>query len=88
MPKRNKCESDGQHDSSKITRKTATIQTMKAYRGVVKDGVIVLEGSKLPEGTVVTVTVSNGELVRATITSAFAPRRKTQKIRLRPTPTT
>ena len=49
---------------------------MKAYRGVVKDGVIVLERGKLPEGAIVTVTVGDGELVRATITSAFTPKKK------------
>lgn len=58
---------------------------MKAYRGVVKDGVIVLERGKLPEGAIVTVTVGDGELVRATITSAFTPRKK---VALRPNPTT
>ena len=61
---------------------------MKAYRGVVKDGVIILERGKLPEGAVVTVTVGDGELVRATITSAFMPKKKAARIPLRPTPTT
>ncbi len=61
---------------------------VKAYRGVVKDGVIVLERGKLPEGAVVTVTVGDGELVRATITSAFTPKKKPARIPLRPTPTT
>jgi hypothetical protein len=61
---------------------------MKAYRGVVKDGVIVLERGKLPEGAIVTVTVGDGELVRATITSAFAPRKKPIRIPLQPSPTT
>jgi hypothetical protein len=61
---------------------------MKAYRGVVKDGVIILERGKLPEGAIVTVTVGDGELVRATITSAFAPKKKPARIPLRPSPTT
>jgi hypothetical protein len=61
---------------------------MKAYRGVVKDGVIVLERGKLPEGAIVTVTVGDGELVRATITSAFTPKKKPARIPLRPSPTT
>ena len=61
---------------------------MKAYRGVVKDGVIVLERGKLPEGAIVTVTVGDGELVRATITNAFTPKKKPARIPLRPSPTT
>lgn len=61
---------------------------MKAYRGVVKDGVIILERGKLPEGAIVTVTVGDGELVRATITSAFTPKKKPARIPLRPSPTT
>jgi hypothetical protein len=61
---------------------------MKAYRGVVKDGVIVLERGKLPEGAIVTVTIGDGELVRATITSAFTPKKKPARIPLRPSPTT
>ena len=62
---------------------------MKAYKGVVRDGVIVLEGAKLPEGAVVTVTIGEGELLRATITSAFAPPKKERRtrIRLNPRPT-
>lgn len=62
---------------------------MKAYKGVVRDGVIVLEGAKLPEGAVVTVTIGEGELLRATITSAFTPPKKERKtrIRLNPRPT-
>jgi hypothetical protein len=60
---------------------------MKAFRGVVKDGVVVLERGKLPDGTVVTVTVSEGEVLRATISNAFKPRKRPEKIRLRPTPT-
>jgi hypothetical protein len=61
---------------------------VKAYRGVVRDGVIVLERGKLPEGAVVTVTVGDGELVRATITNAFKPRKKPVRVPLSPTPTT
>jgi hypothetical protein len=60
---------------------------MKAFRGVVKNGVVVLERGKLPEGTVVTVTASEGEVLRATISNAFRPRKRPEKIRLRPTPT-
>jgi hypothetical protein len=67
---------------------TAKMHRVKAYRGVVRDGVVVLERGKLPEGAVVTVTVGDGELVRATITSAFKPRKKPVRVPLRPTPST
>ncbi|NJK43690.1 MAG: hypothetical protein HC933_04900 [Pleurocapsa sp. SU_196_0] len=62
---------------------------MKAYKGVVQNGVIVLEKAKLPEGAVVTVTVGEGELLRATITNAFTPPKKEKRarIRLNPRPT-
>ncbi len=62
---------------------------MKAYKGVVQNGVIVLEKAKLPEGAVVTVTVGEGELLRATITNAFTPPKKDKRtrIRLNPRPT-
>ncbi len=58
---------------------------MKAYKGIVQDGVVVLLDSKLPEGAVVTVTVGEGELLRATIRSALN-RPKKAKIRLNPSP--
>ena len=62
---------------------------MRAYRGIVKDGVIVLEhGARLPEGAVVTVTVGEGEILRATLRNALTPRERKVKVRLRPTPTT
>lgn len=45
---------------------------MRAYRGVVQEGRVVLEpGVRLPEGTVVTVTVGEGELLRATLRAAL-----------------
>lgn len=53
---------------------------MRAYRGVVEDGVVVLVGARLPEGTVVTVTVGEGELLRAKITDVL---RRSPKIRIR-----
>lgn len=56
---------------------------MRAYRGVVVNGVIELQGARLPEGTVVTVTVGEGELLRATIANALR-RPKRIKIRLKP----
>ena len=58
---------------------------MTAYRGIVQDGVVVLTDSKLPEGAVVTVTVGEAELLRATIRSALS-RPKKLKIRLNPNP--
>ncbi|PYE51851.1 hypothetical protein [Deinococcus yavapaiensis] len=56
---------------------------MRAYRGIVVNGVIELQGARLPEGTVVTVTVGEGELLRATIANALR-RPKRIKIRLKP----
>jgi hypothetical protein len=47
---------------------------MRAYKGVVEDGVVVLEKAVLPDGAVVTVTLSEGEFLRATLTNALTPR--------------
>ncbi|BDP40743.1 hypothetical protein DAETH_07120 [Deinococcus aetherius] len=58
---------------------------MRAYKGIVEDGVVVLIGTRLPEGTVVTVTVGEAELLRARITSALKRPRKV-RVRLKPTP--
>ncbi|WP_034385106.1 hypothetical protein [Deinococcus sp. YIM 77859] len=58
---------------------------MRAYKGIVENGVVVLIGARLPEGTVVTVTVGEAELLRARITSALTRSRKV-RIRLKPTP--
>ena len=61
---------------------------MRAYRGVVRAGVVRLEeGVRLPEGANVTVTVGEAELVRAALRSALTrnPRRRT-RARLRPEP--
>ncbi|WP_310584497.1 hypothetical protein [Deinococcus sp.] len=58
---------------------------MRAYRGIIEEGVVVLQdGARLPEGTVVTVTVGEAELLRATISSAFRGQRKV-RVRLKPT---
>lgn len=52
---------------------------MQAYKGTVRNGVVVLpEGTRLPEGAAVTVTVSDLELLRARMRVALirnAPRR-------------
>ncbi|WP_043817019.1 hypothetical protein [Deinococcus maricopensis] len=57
---------------------------MKAYKGIVEDGVVVLvEGVQLPEGTIVTVTVGEAELLRARITNALRGKRKV-KVRMKP----
>ncbi|MVN88853.1 hypothetical protein GO986_19105 [Deinococcus sp. HMF7620] len=58
---------------------------MKAYKGVVENGVVVVIGGRLPEGTVVTVTVGEGELLRARITNVLKRPRKV-RVRLKPTP--
>ncbi len=45
---------------------------MRAYRGRVECGVVVLpEGTRLPEGTVVTVTVGEVEMFRARVRAAL-----------------
>ena len=45
---------------------------MRAYRGWVREGKIELEeGVRLPEGAVVTVTVGEAELWRATLRAAL-----------------
>lgn len=57
---------------------------MQAYKGLVKNGVVLLpEGTKLPEGAVVTVTVSEVELLRARMRLALvrnAPRRTRARV--------
>ncbi|MEF2279209.1 hypothetical protein V3W47_12945 [Deinococcus sp. YIM 134068] len=58
---------------------------MRAYKGIVENGVVVLIGTRLPEGTIVTVTVGEAELLRARITSALKRPRKV-RVRLKPTP--
>lgn len=46
---------------------------MKAYKGVVKGGVVELEaGVDLPDGCLVTVTVTDGEILLSTIRNLFA----------------
>ncbi len=50
---------------------------------MVVHGVIELQDARLPEGTVVTVTVGEAELLRATIASALRRPRRI-KIRLKP----
>ncbi|WP_309571400.1 hypothetical protein [Deinococcus sp.] len=58
---------------------------MRAYKGVVENGVVVVVGARLPEGTIVTVTVGEGELLRARIAGVLKGPRKV-RIRLKPTP--
>lgn len=57
---------------------------MQAYKGVVRQGVVVLqEGTQLPEGAVVTVTVSEVELLRARMRLALirnTPRRMRARV--------
>ncbi len=57
---------------------------MQAYKGLVQNGVVLLpEGTKLPEGAVVTVTVSEVELLRARMRLALvrnAPRRTRARV--------
>lgn len=45
---------------------------MRVYKGLVKDGKIILaEGVQLPEGAVVTVTVGEAEYLRASLRLAL-----------------
>lgn len=45
---------------------------VRAFRGVIHEGRVVLEPpARLPDGTVVTVTVGEGELLRATLRAAM-----------------
>ncbi|GGO23466.1 hypothetical protein [Deinococcus humi] len=56
---------------------------MRAYKGVVENGVVVVLGTRLPEGTLVTVTVGEGELLRARITNVLKRPQKV-KVRIKP----
>lgn len=58
---------------------------MRAYKGVVENGVVVVLGARLPEGTVVTVTVGETELLRARITNVIRRSRRV-RVRIRPAP--
>ena len=45
---------------------------MRAFKGIVREGrVELVEGADLPEGTVVTVTVGEAELLRSTLRAAL-----------------
>lgn len=60
---------------------------MRAYRGRVKDGrVELMDGARLPEGAVVTVTLGEAEWLRATLRSALRrnARRRSRGRTLRP----
>lgn len=58
---------------------------MRAYKGVVENGVVVVEGVRLPEGTVVTITVGETELLRARISNVLKRSRKV-RVRIKPAP--
>lgn len=61
---------------------------MRAYRGVVRNGVVRLEeGVQLPDGAIVTVTIGEAELMRATLRSALRRNaRRRSRARVRPVP--
>jgi hypothetical protein len=61
---------------------------VRAYRGVAYGDVVRLQdGVRLPEGAVVTVTVGEAELVRASLRSALRRNaRRRSRARLRPSP--
>lgn len=55
---------------------------MRAYKGVVRQGQITLvEGARLPEGAMVTVTIGEAEYIRATLRAAL---RRNARKRARP----
>jgi len=60
---------------------------MRAYKGLVKNGKIVLaEGVNLPEGALVTVTIGEAEYIKSSLRSALTRNRRRQsKVKL-PTP--
>lgn len=50
---------------------------MRAYKGLVRDGKIILaEGVTLPEGAVVTVTIGEAEYFKATLRAALKRNRR------------
>ncbi len=49
---------------------------MRAYRGVVREGKVELQGGDLPEGTQVTVTVGEPEYLLATLLEWMRGRRR------------
>lgn len=50
---------------------------MRAYKGLVKDGKIILaEGVTLPEGAVVTVTIGEAEYLKASLRAALRRNRR------------
>lgn len=60
---------------------------MRAYRGVVQDGKVVLEsGVRLPEGAHVTITIGEAEMIRAALRAALRrnPKRRSRGRVLRP----
>lgn len=59
---------------------------MKAYKGVVENGVVIVIGARLPEGTAVTVTVGETELLRARITNVLKGSSRKVKVRVKPNP--
>ncbi|GAA5501842.1 hypothetical protein Dxin01_01581 [Deinococcus xinjiangensis] len=59
---------------------------MRAYKGVVENGVVIVIGARLPEGTAVTVTVGETELLRAKITNAIKSSSRKVRIRVKPNP--
>jgi len=56
---------------------------VRAYPGIVENGVVVVIGARLPEGTAVTVTVGETELLRARISNVICRAPKV-RIRLKP----
>lgn len=59
---------------------------MRAYKGVVENGVVVVIGTRLPEGTTVTVTVGETELLRARISNVIQRSSRKVKVRVKPNP--
>jgi hypothetical protein len=57
---------------------------MRAYKGLVRDGVVILpEGVELPEDAVVTVTIGEAEYIRAKLQFAIRRNFRRSKARVR-----
>ncbi len=60
---------------------------MRAYKGLVKNGKVVLsEDVKLPEGAIVTVTISEAEYIRAKLQDTLKYNLRTAGVKIIDTP--
>lgn len=60
---------------------------MRAYKGMVKDGKIILaEGVELPEGAHVTITIGEAEFIRASLNDLQVSLRRNVRKRVKAAP--